>query len=378
MYYICFMIQFVCVVIHELHFYAADERRTEFAKLNSMCLSSTFHTVKRCDVFNSVNELLSKRSVLLDFPLRIKFDGELGFDSGGVCRDMFSAYWEEAFKKFFEGSSVLTPAIHAGIDMLSLPRLGLVLSHGYIVSGFLPTRVVFPSLARMLLGSSTEVPEHILLEAFADGLSSYEHSTLKEALSVTGGQFSQHLLSKLVYILSRYGCRVSPTPATLKSQLVTIANFEFGIKPLAAIHAISSGIPPEQKVFWNSLSVQQIYTIYVAISGTAEKVLEILEEPMFENDCEARVFNYLQQFIGDMKRDEIRRFLRFTTGSSVLLGSKISVCFNTESGLARRPTAHTCSCILDLPSTYLNYLDFEQEFKCILNDDEFSWEMHSI
>ena len=262
--------------------------------------------------------------------------------------------------------------------MLSLPSLGAVPSHGYIVSGFLLTRVVFPSLACILLGPSTEVPAHILVEAFADSLSPFERSTLKDALNETGGKFAEYLLPKLLAILSRYGCRVSPNPTTLRSQLVAIAKFEFQIKPLAAVGSISSGIPKEQKEFWESFSVEELYTLYTAVSGTPEKVLEILEEPMYDNECQARVFSYLQQFIGDMKRDEIRRFLRFTTGSAVLFDDQISVTFNSLSGIARRPIAHTCSCILELPSTYLNYLDFEQEFKCILSDDEFSWEMNAI
>ena len=79
-----------------------------------------------------------------------------------------------------------------------------------------------------------------------------------------------------------------------------------------------------------------------------------------------------------MKRAEIRRFLRFTTESSVLLASNISVPFNSLSGLARHPIAHTCSSTLELSSTYINYLDFENEFKAILSDDEFTWEMHAV
>ena len=204
------------------------------------------------------------------------------------------------------------------------------------------------------------IPVHILVEAFADSLSPSERSTVKVAVEESGGQFSESLLQKLIAILSRYGCRVSPTPMTLKSQLVAIAKFEFQIKPLAAISSISIGIPHSQKKFWESFSVEELYSLYTTISGTPEKVLEILEEPAYENDCEVRVFGYLQQFIGDMKRAEIRRFLRFTTGSSVLLGSKISVIFNSLSGLARRPIAHTCSSILEFPSTNLNFLDFEQ------------------
>ena len=337
-----------------------------------MRLSGTFHSVKRNDIFSTVNHLITKEDVPSEYPLRVKFEGEVGFDSGGVCRDMFSAYWEVAFTKFSDGNSVLTPVMHPGVDMLSLPMLGTVLSHGYIVSGFLPTRIAFPSLACVLLGVNTDIPVHILVEAFADSLSPSERSTVKVSLEESGGQFSESLLQKLIAILSRYGCRVSPTPMTLKSQLVAIAKFEFQIKPLAAISSISSGIPHSQKKFWESFSVEELYSLYATISGTPEKVLEILEEPVYENDCEVRVFGYLQQLIGDMKRAEIRRFLRFTTGSSVLLGSKISVIFNSLSGLARHPIAHTCSSILELPSTYLNFLDFEQEFKCVLSDNEFS------
>ena len=159
------------------------------------------------------------------------------------------------------------------------------------------------------------------MEAFADSLSPLERSTVKAALGESGGQFSGSLLQKLIAILSRYGSRASPTPMTLKPQLVAIAKFEFQIKPLAAI---LSGIPHNQKQFWESFSVEELYSLHATISGTPEKVLEILEEPVYENDCEARVFGYLQQFIGDMKCAEIRRFLRFTTGSSVLLGSKMS------------------------------------------------------
>ena len=38
-------------------------------------------------------------------------------DIGGVCRDAFSAFYDTAFEKYFDGSSLLTPAIHPGTDM---------------------------------------------------------------------------------------------------------------------------------------------------------------------------------------------------------------------------------------------------------------------
>ena len=340
--------------------------------------SNTFHIINRKNIFNNVNSLLLCDSVLSQCPLRVKFEGEAGFDSGGVCRDMFSAYWEEAYKQFFDGNSVLTPVMHPSIDMLSLPLLGTALSHGYVVCGFIPTRIVFPSLACILLGVNTEVPSNILVEAFSDSLSHAERCTLKVALSEGNGHFSDSVSQKVIAILSRYGCRNAPNPVTLQSQLVNIAKFEFQIKPQAIVSLISGGILQSQRELWNSFSVEELYALYMAISGTPEKVLQILDEPVCNNENEAHVFSYLQQFIGDMKRAEIRRFLRFTTGSSVLLASNITVAFNSLSGLARHPIARTCSSTLELSSTYINYLDFENEFKAILSDDEFTWEMHAV
>ena len=68
-----------------------------------------------------------------------------------------------------------------------------------------------------------------------------------------------------------------------------------------------------------------------------------------------------------MKTNDLCNFLRFTTGSSVCIASKISVTFNSSSGLARRPIAHTCSNTLEL-SGYVNYHDFSAEWHAILGD----------
>ena len=40
----------------------------------------------------------------------------LGVDAGGVCHDLFSAFWEIAYKRFFDGDSLLVPMLHPGVD----------------------------------------------------------------------------------------------------------------------------------------------------------------------------------------------------------------------------------------------------------------------
>ena len=72
-----------------------------------------------------------------------------------------------------------------------------------------------------------------------------------------------------------------------------------------------------------------------------------------------------------MKQHELTRFLRFVTGSSVLINEGIKVVFNNLTGAARRPISHTCSCSLELPLSYTTctFPEFEAEFTKVLLDD---------
>ena len=112
-------------------------------------------------------------------------------DAGGLCRDFFSAFWEEAYREAFEGCTLLIPALHAHVDMQSLPILGKIISHGYISCGHLPVRIAFPVIASLLLGPSIEVSSRFLLQSFRDYLSPVERSTIKEAVKVQKDSLSQ-------------------------------------------------------------------------------------------------------------------------------------------------------------------------------------------
>ena len=99
-------------------------------------------------------------------------------------------------------------------------------------------------------------------------------------------------------------------------------------------------------------------------------LLECIEEPLFLDAAEQRVFKYLIQYVGRMKVEEVQQFLWFCTGSSVCISTPMKVIFNGLSGLEWRPIAHTCDCKLELPRTYTSFLDFAMEFTTILSQEE--------
>ncbi len=161
-----------------------------------------------------------------------------------------------------------------------------------------------------------------------------------------------------------------PTPANLQSCILQVARFEFVSKPAAMITLMNSGIPEAHLKFWSSTSVEGVLSVHKSLTVSSIKILESFDPPdsMYPADM-----------IGNMPSDSLQKFLRFTTGSSVLVVKQIHIQFNRLEGLQRRPISHTCDCMLELPVSYSNYSDFHAEWVTILaNSDDLNWVMDSI
>lgn len=334
-------------------------------------------TVDRSRIFvDAVKCYEEKPGLANHFSVSVHFTGEQAVDLGGVTRDFFSGFWEGAYSELFDGAALLTPACHSNVDMDRFIVLGRILSHGYLCCGFFPTRISFPVLAFALLGLSASISQETLVRAFSDFLSFVDRKTI--ALALDSSEFSDNLNFKVISVLSRFGCREVPTPFNLESLLCSLAKHQFRSQPFAALCALNAGVPEEHKSFWQAMGVERLQTIFDALTANPEKVLEKIREPEFSNANEQRIFGYLQQYVGEMKLEESKRFLRFVTGSSVVTVDNISVRFNALTGLARRPIAHTCSNMLELPHTYNTFVEFVEEFTVLLGNEEYCWSMNSL
>ena len=127
-------------------------------------------------------------------------------------------------------------------------------------------------------------------------------------------------------------------------------------------------------VYFEKMTLEEFFCLYKALNATPDRVIKLIEEPDDMNTAQARVFSYLTTFVSNSSQDELRLFLRFVTGSSVLVDQNLKVCFNQLSGLARRPISHTCTCSLELSVSYATYTEFEQEFTRVLSSQA-SWAM---
>ena len=341
-----------------------------------LSLSTGHVEVDRASIYeDAITAYTRKPNLANNFKIIVCFSGESAVDFGGVSRDFFSGFWEAAYKKMFDGAALLTPACHSEVNIDDFEVLGKILSHGYLSCGFLPTRLAFPVIAFILLGLSTNISQSILVNSFSEFLGPLDRKAISTALEAK--EFTMGIKSNVITILSRFGCREVPTPHNLVRLLCSLARHHFKSQPFAALSAMHAGVPKKHKPFWQAIGVEELRELYDAMTANPEKILEILVEPDYSNINEQRVFGYLQQFVGEMKLDEAKRFLRFVTGSSVVTGEEITLSFNALSGAARCPLAHTCTNLLDLPYTYSTYLEFVEEFTVLLANEDYCWQMNS-
>lgn len=113
-------------------------------------------------------------------------------------------------------------------------------------------------------------------------------------------------------------------------------------------------------------SVKSIKELFLDLSPNAKAL-----QPKTNNESEKQSFEFLKQFIKSLDRSSLKGFLKFVTGSDVLLkDQKISVAFYLVDGLARRPIAHTCGPLLEVPCTYQSYNELAEEFTSIMREKE--------
>ena len=154
--------------------------------------------------------------MLSEYPLQVRFKGEVAVELGGVTREMFSAFFSKVYLK--------------GFDEI----LGTIIS--YLVAGFLPERL--HCLAAALLGPESSFDSDLVEHEFDSCLSAHEAGVLRDAKALLIHQT----------ILGSYGCRSSPNPQNIKVQAARY------VKPAAAISQLNKGVPECHLPFWNSMT----------------------------------------------------------------------------------------------------------------------------
>ncbi|KAL5020386.1 hypothetical protein ScPMuIL_003278 [Solemya velum] len=302
----------------------------------------------------------------------VEYIGEEGFDLGGVTADMFTTFWARAASVYFHGNEALVPFLppHRLEEEPNYVLLGRVYTHSTAVLGYVPVQLC-RSTVMVLVYNDTNVSEDVLLE----DLLLYLDEIDKELIVAGLGDFSslsERMLEDLQDLFIRFemGCVLKED--TFRSQVVNMARNELCIKPRSLCEWMRRGIPDGHiQYFWFRLTVDELNILYTFLKPSVGKVVAKIRTSIHHlSGNENRAFNYLKDFVKSLDADELEVFLQFVTGHRTIPIHPIIVEFVDLSGVQRRPIAHTCGNVLELPHTYDSYEEFQTEFRNLLLSDE--------
>ena len=297
---------------------------------------------KEINRHNCVNELLTlyqeETTVNHELMLSMK-DEEAAGD--GVRREVYSVFWDSFISSYCEGCSHFTFSVSAALSQDDFIAIGRLLTHQFIQTGTIPLQISEAILQQAVVG---KVSEECLIRSFLKLLHEKEREILQQAML---GK-KPFPTEDVIEILSDYGVTTVPSASNIEKILLQVSQTELISKPFLYITKLREGMGP----FWDDVTDKEIHALYSVCAPTPLNVLQSLELNV-QDQQESRVSRWLTRYIKSKDDKLLGRFLRFCTGSDVLLPhNQIKVQFVNMSNTAMRPKAQTCFNHLTLPKNY--------------------------
>lgn len=164
------------------------------------------------------------------------------------------------------------------------------------------------------------------MTSFLNHLPPVERSAVEKALQ---GTMEERDEEDLLDLFTRMGSHFIPPKNSMQPAIETVAHKAVLQEPEYIADCLSTPMALVQQKLSDKESVLSLCESK-KLSETTKMVLSQREQA---------TFNHLQRYVKNAEN-----ILRFCTGSSVICVDKMMVCFNAETGLNRRPVAHTCCC----------------------------------
>ncbi|CAL8342143.1 unnamed protein product [Arctogadus glacialis] len=320
--------------------------------------------VKRVNIVDDLLNVFMEPKIL-KADLKMEFTNEKALDDDGVSREAYSAFWEH-FLEQCEGEDERVPRLQPGYSEKKWQALGRVWLKGYLDHNIMPIRLS-PAFVLACCQGINSVDDELLIMSFARFLSGNERASLEKALQ---GNIDETVEEDLLEIFSRMGSHFLPSKDQLRAAILRLAHKALIQEPKFIIDCFHSSI---HNAVATLITKDSIMELYKSKRPTNKKVAQMIK-PSNEslNAQEQTALNHLLGYVRSIDQNKLEIFLRFCTGSTVLCKDTIEVTFNRLCGLSRRPVAHTCGAVLELPCTYSSYPEFRKEFDNVLSGDCFT------
>lgn len=204
------------------------------------------------------------------------------------------------------------------------------------------------------------------MSSFLNYIDDFEKESLKNMMNGNGTEEDDE---NAMGVFSRCQSNTLPTKQNVRSMIINAAKSELVCRPTHALQAIRDGMISAHPCLWNVVAKEDLMKLYQDLVPTHRSVWNLIstDEGHTLSRQEEKIVDYLRRLIFSLSQERLMLFLRFITGSPYI-GSRIKVGFNAqEAGFVRRPMVNTCSPHLHLPTSYVSFSEFKNEFLSILN-----------
>ena len=301
-----------------------------------------------------------KTPEIINMSIKVTFVDEAGEDAAGVSREAYSAFWVSFFSTSADGEDYRVPSLSPEYGLEEWQSVGRILAKGYLDHQVFPLQLA-PAFFQALMFGEETVSTEDLCESFLLFLSDTDREVVKSALA---GHLSDDDSEVFEDLLDREGCHAIPKMEQVRPVVMQMAH-------KCIVQNSNYALEAMRRVVQDSLvsafpNVDSITSMYSNLKPTSKKICDLLAaDPQTKEQSQA--LRFLMQFIRAQDNEGLGKVLRYLTASSIISVPRILVEFKDLSGLARRPVAHTCGPVLDLPSTYTSYREFRSEWQSILS-----------
>jgi hypothetical protein len=337
------------------------------------------HQILKIHRLNVKKDMINafKDPSVMDCDLTFVFiDGRGNEEKGsgvGVVRDVLSLFWKEVYDSLLIGENERVPFIRHDYNRLDWEAIARVLLKGYRMCQYLPLLLSKTFLSYVLFGESSISDPSILVQSFMQYISADERRIIDKCLSGDLDFENEDEFKELLDVLKMYDCRSRVTQENIKKVIQEIAHKEIIQKPQYVTDCWKDIVQTLAETFPTPNSLTDMYE---RVKPSVSKIIKCIQS-FPQSDAERECLGFLRRYIRGLDTPEkLATFVRFISGSELMLFEGIQVTFTDLSGLERRPIARTCNTLLQLPTTYQSFPELREEFNHILAAD--NWEMDII
>ncbi|XP_076095026.1 uncharacterized protein LOC143065375 [Mytilus galloprovincialis] len=275
----------------------------------------------------------------------------------GIFRDCLTEFWNEFMDNCCIGNSQKVPTIRHDFQEEQWLSIGRIIFKGWQIANYLPIGLSIIVMENAMYGKfKSDLMENFLCFITEEDKTLFS-TALKDYESVENDE--------LIEALENHSCRSAVTKESITRILLEIAHKEM----VQECNFITDAWAKILSQLGQSLSYENLTEIYSKMEPSNRKVTKMLHFSDNLSNLEREVMNHLQRYVRELDKVLLKKFLRFCTGSDLILDGKdtITVEFVVLDGFGRRPIAHTCGRVLRIPRNYENFTIFRSEFNNILN-----------